>query len=370
MSSIYKRKKDNMWVCSVDLPKKSGSKRRRKNLYADGNLTKDKAEKSFKPKRLELEYQIENDLYRNPGNATIRDLMHEYNEHPQEIAETTKALHKMYEEKHIAPDIGGIGHIKLKDALPTIFEDFYYNKIHVTDRLSPNTVIKLHSFLHAAFKFAVKNNMLLINPLDTTKCPKEIKYKAKIPTDSQFDSLLEISRGTIDEVCIALAGVLSLCRGEIFGLKWSDVNWNNKQITIEETYVHWDKNLRKSPKAEARKRTMYAPQFVLDILWSYKKSLKEIGKYVCEEYLPDAYGKHFKKLAEKYGLSGITLHKLRHYNATLMKNLKIPDKDAAGRTGHAQLATLQEVYQHATDEADKDACDKIANHFASRHAKV
>lgn len=360
--SLYKRKKDNKWVCAIDLPRRPGEPRKRKNLYADGNLTKDKAEKSFKSQRLEIEYQIENSLYRDPGNATIKDLVEEYNDHHKEIAVTTHALHKMYVEKHIAPGIGGIGHVKLKDALPATFEKFYYEKISV-NKLSPNTVIKLHSFLHAAFKFAIANNMLLLNPLDATKCPKKVKYIPRIPTDTEFTKLLNTSRGTIDEVAIVLAGVLSLCRGEIFGLKWSDIDWNNQRITIEETYVHWNENVRKEPKADARNRTMYAPEFVLDILKKYRASLKVVETYVCQKYLPDAYGKHFKKLADAHGLQGVTLHKLRHYNAVIMMKLNIPDKVAAGRTGHSQLSTLQEVYQHATQDADKMASDKISAFF-------
>jgi integrase len=362
---MYKRKKDNLWVHAIDLPKRKGEPRKRKNLYADGNLTESQAEKVMKSKRLELEYQIDNSIYRNPGSATIKNLAEEYNEHHTDLAVTTQALHKMYVEKHIAPAVGGIGRIKLKDATPAIFEKFYHEKID-KDKLSPNTVIKLHSFLHACFKYAVVNNMLLVNPLDATKSPKKVKYNPRIPTDEEFLELLNASRGTIDEVCIVLAGVLSLCRGEIFGLKWSDIDWDEQRITIEEIFVHWNKNIRKDPKTDARKRTMYAPQFVLDILKKYRSTLKVVETYVCQTYLPDAYGKHFKKLAEKHKLYGVTLHKLRHYNAIIMMKLGVPDKVAAGRTGHSQLSTLQEIYQHATMDADKMASDKIAGFFSTK----
>lgn len=365
MSSIYRRKSDNMWVCAIDLPRRPGEPRKRKNLYADPALSEAAAEKYFKSKRLEIEYQIENNLYRDPGNATIGDLVHEYNEQPKDIAVTTKSLHKMYETKHISPKIGGIGRVRLKDATPAVFEKFYYDKMQI-NKLSPNTIHKLHSFLHAAFDFAIKNNLLLVNPLDATKCPKKIKYKPRIPTDTEFLELLEASKGTIDEVCILLAGVLSLCRGEIFGLKWSDIDWDNQRITIEETFVHWDKNVRKDPKTEARKRTIYTPQFVLDVLKRYRSTSKRFDTYVCQAYLPDAYGKRFKKLVDRLGLHGITLHKLRHYNAVVMMRAGIPDKVAAGRTGHSQISTLREIYQHATQDADKIACDKISDFFAAK----
>jgi integrase len=362
---MYKRKLDNLWVHAVDIPVSKGQPRKRKNLYADGNLTEAQAMKVMKSKRIELEYQIENSLYRDPGEATIKSLAHEYNEHHKSIAETTKALHKIYETVHIAPDIGGIGRTKLKDATPAVFEKFYYEKIN-NEKLSPNTVIKLHSFLHSVFKYAVINNMLLLNPLDNTKCPKKVKYIPRIPTDTEFLKLYTASIGTIDEVVILLAGALSLCRGEIFGLKWSDINWEDQSVTVEETFVHFNKNLRKEPKVDARRRTMYAPQIVLDALKRYRTSLKVVDIYVCSAYLPDAYGKHFKKLVEKHDMPGITLHKLRHYNAIIMMKLGIPDKVAAGRTGHSQLSTLQQVYQHSTQDADKMASDRIEGYLQKK----
>ena len=378
MSSLYKRKSDNKWVCVIELPRKPGEKRNRKPFYADGNLTEAQAIKFFKSKKIELEYQIENNIYRNSGNATIKDLVEEYNKNNKDIAVTTQSLHNMYVKKHIAPEKGGIGYVKLKDALPMVFENFYHEKMQdkkivgrngenkIKKGLSANTIIKLHSFLHGAFKFAIKNKMMLTNPLDATKCPKKVKFIPRIPTDEEFMNLLESVRGTMDEVVIVLAGVLSLCRGEIFGLRWSNIDWKNSKITVNETYVRFDKYVRKPPKADARTRTIYAPKFVFDILKQYKETLDNADGYVFTEYLPDSYSKRFKVLVEKFNLKGVTLHKLRHYNAVIMMKLGIPDKIAAGRTGHSQVATLQEVYQHVTEDADKMASDKI-NEFFNVH---
>lgn len=365
MSTIYKRQGDGVWVGVVDMPKGIDGKRKRKTFYVDNEKSDTKAKKILESKIRELEYQLENNIYRNPGNATIKDLISEYNENNNDIAVTTKAVNKMYETVHICASEGGIGNVRIKDALPVIFEKFYYEKMTGDRKLSPNTIIKFHSFLHGVFRFAVKNKMILINPIDSVKCPKKIKYKPRIPTDDEFIKLLDTSIGTFDEVAIVLAGVVSLCRGEIFGLKWSDIDWINQRITIEETYVNFNKYIRKEPKADARKRTVYVPKFVLDILEKYRKSLNINSKYVCTEYLPGSYSKHFKKLVDKHGLEGITLHKLRHYNAVIMMKLGVPDKVAAGRTGHSQVSTLQEVYQHVTEDADKIACEKINQFFVN-----
>jgi len=181
-------------VCAVELGKDASGKRLRKNLYADSALTKEQATREIKSKRIELEYQLENNIYRNPGNSTIRDLIKEYNEHHKDIAVTTQALHKMYEEKHICPKEGfGIGHIKIRDCIPIVFERFYQTKMSGDKKLSPNTIIKLHSFLHGAFQFAVKNKMILVNPLDSTKCPKKIKFIPRIPSDKESINLFRKS---------------------------------------------------------------------------------------------------------------------------------------------------------------------------------
>jgi integrase len=359
MSSIYRRKSDNVWVGSVDLLKGADGKRKRKNFTLPADTTEGKAKKILKSKIREVEFLLEHNIYRDPGNATIKDLIREYNEHPKKLAQTTKELYKMYEEIHIIPSIG---YLKISNAVPAEFEKFY-DKLMGKRKLSPNTIIKIHSFLHGAFRFAVKNRIVLSNPMDSVKCPDKIKYYPRIPNNKEFEKLLAAVKGTFDEVVVVLAGVLTLSRGEIFGLRWDGVDEVNMQISITETFTRFSENIRKDPKAQARKRTMYAPRFVFDLLNRYRVAQKNVGEYVCTKYLPQSYGSHFKKLVDSLGLQGITLHKLRHYNAIIMMNLGIPDKNAAKRTGHSQVATLREVYQHATDEADMIACEKIDGFF-------
>jgi integrase len=357
---MYLRSSDNRWVEVVELPKGPDGKRARKTFTLPGDLPEAKAKKRLAAMKREVEFQLDHSIYRDPSNATIKDLVHEYNEHPRKIAQTTKELYEMYEKVHVVPNIG---YLKISKALPAEFEKFYHKLMTGDRKLSPNTIVKIHSFLHGAFRFAVKNKVVLTNPLDAVDLPEEIKYEPRIPSNEEFVKLLTATKGTFDEIVIVLAGVLTLSRGEIFGLRWDGVDEVNMQISVTETQTRFAKNIRKDPKAQARKRTMYAPKFVFDLLNRYRTNKKEVGEYVCSEYLPQSYGCHFKKLVDALGLQGITLHKLRHYNAIIMMNLGIPDKNAAKRTGHSQVATLREVYQHATDEADLVACEKIDGFF-------
>jgi integrase len=346
MKGTTYQRSDGKWVGSVELPRSSDGKRRRKVFY--GNKEKDVLSKMN-----ELKYQLQNNIYRDPGNATIKNLIREWLDNHNDIEETTKALYEFYAKKHMK----GIEDIKIKSVLSKDIEGYYSLKLK--SGLSSNTVIKLHTFLHSAFEYAIKNKLVLMNPVDIVKRPKKIKYKPKIATNKEFEELVVSVVGTFDEIVIIFAGVLGLRRGEIFGLKWSDVDFGKQTITINQTKVRFDKYIVKKPKTESSHRTIHAPGFVFERLNAYKGKITLVDGFICNKYKPDAYSKHFKKLMLLKGLDGIKLHGLRHYNAVLMMMYGISDAVAAARLGHSQVSTLNNIYQHDTEEVDKMAAATI-----------
>jgi integrase len=87
-------------------------------------------------------------------------------------------------------------------------------------------------------------------------------------------------------------------------------------------------------------------------------------------YKPNTITKSFIKLRNKHGFS-FRLHDLRHYYASVMLALGIPDKYAMKQMGHATTHMLKTVYQHVMSEKEKEATDKIGNHMGEliRHGK-
>jgi integrase len=349
--------KDNSgrWRGVVELPRAADGKRKQKVLYGQ-------TKKEAQIKVNELIYEIENNLFSNESAATLEQYMTEwFKTYTVSLQETTRQLYKMYMDVHIIPNIGNL---KIKKIKPMQIQEFYNLKL---DQLSGKTVGKLHSFLNRVFKDAVKNRFIKYNPCDGVDKPKGKKYEHALYTEENFLSLLNVVKGTFDEICILLAGVCGLRRGEIFGLRLTDIDFENKTISIRETMVRFNGEwIIKPPKNETSQRKIKVPGFVITALSNYMRALSVVPERIFSEYKPGAYSKHFKQLLIKHELKHIRFHDLRHFNATIMLAYGIPDKIASKRLGHSQVQTTREIYQHVLPSMDSQASDTIEEIFAKK----
>lgn len=360
--SIYQRKSDGKWVGTIDITStryaNPSKKRDRITVYGSNK-------KEVQSKANEIIYEIEHDLYKRKTNDSLISFLEMYIEMNKKLWEdTTYSLYKMYINTHIEPYFKST---KLDNIKPIDIDKFYDYK---REKLSNNTVLKLHKFLNAAFNYGVKKDILRNNVIGKATPPKEIRYDPVICDQEQFLLLWSSLEHDIDKVYIAIAAGVGLRRGEICGLTWDNIDFKNSTISIVNTVVRFDKNIEKDPKNETSKRTVYAPKYVMDVLKSYKANTEvfDINNRIIP-YKPQYLSERFRKLLIKYNLQHIRLHDLRHFNATMMMNAGIPDKVAASRLGHAQTETLKRVYQHALDGMNKEASDILNNVFENRRAK-
>jgi integrase len=70
-------------------------------------------------------------------------------------------------------------------------------------------------------------------------------------------------------------------------------------------------------------------------------------------------GRWFSKFIERHSLPPLTFHGLRHTNATILINEKLPTKSISGRLGHADTSTTLNIYGHYLKSADKEAADRL-----------
>jgi len=347
------------WRGVVDLPKSPGEPRKQKTFRGNPQKSDAQQQKELWSKINALLLEIENGTYLEESNATLKDYLKNWHEiYAAKLAQTTQELYKLYTEKHIIPELGKI---KIKEIRPMHIQEFYNKK---SETLSDNTLGKIHTFLNKVLNDAYKDSLIKTNPCSRVDKPRVKRYKPTLPTEQQFFKLLEIVRGTFDEVCILLAGICGLRRGEVFGLRLRDVDFKESKISIVETMVRFNgKWIIKAPKNETSQRTIRVPRFVVEVINTYLTNLKVIPERICGKYKPDSYSKHFKKLCEDNGIPDVRYHDLRHFNATLMLKYGIPDKIASSRLGHSQVQTTKEIYQHMTQDMDIMAAEIIEGVF-------
>lgn len=142
------------------------------------------------------------------------------------------------------------------------------------------------------------------------------------------------------KTAILLAAALGLRRSEICALTWADLKGN--QLTVSKAVVSDEHGAWhiKSTKTESGTRVMNVPAFILQHLKELPRDDERIVPLN-----PDAITYRFITLRNKHQLS-LRFHDLRHYYASLLLALGIPDKYAMERMGHATPNMLKNVYQH------------------------
>ncbi len=301
----------------------------------------------------------------NPNKVTFGAFIQQWINTKKKISDTTRDGYNIYIKKHIIPNIG---HIKLSKLKPMDLDKFYqklyestYKKGEEEIFYSQNTILQIHAIIHKALRYAVSNKLRRDNPADYCENkPVHERYEGTVYTDIQFQDLMGKVKGTIDEVCIILAGCLGLRRGEVLGLKWENIDIKEMIIYIRQTKVRSKEHgiIEKAPKNKKSIRDISVNKKTIDALKRWHKANTD-SIFVINEFNPNTYSGHFKLLLERHNLPPTRFHDLRHFAATFMLKEGISDKVASERLGHSNVSTTRDIYQHVLKEMDREAANKL-----------
>jgi integrase len=284
------------------------------------------------------------------------------NLHKDGISKTTEQGYRIYIENHVTPVLGKV---LLSDLKPLQIEAFYKKELK---KYSAKTVLQIHRILHKAFKVAVKNGVMGKNVCDLVDAPTPKTYNIAVYDEEKFNKLLDKIEGTRFEIPVLLAGMCGLRRGEVLGLRWSDINFENKTISVEQTAVVADRQIIfKTPKSNSSSRTFMIPDVIIPVLEKYRG----IG-LVCTDSKGNpvnggTFSKRFAEMLKENKLEHLRFHDLRHFNATMMLKYGISDTEAANRLGHSDPSITRKIYQHVLSEMDKTAASKLNSIYKTKH---
>lgn len=191
-----------------------------------------------------------------------------------------------------------------------------------------------------------------------TTLPQKEKYERQIPTEEDLKKLIDAAKGKTCEVPILLAAFGALRRGEICALTPEDLKENgiviNKSIAIDTNM----NTVVKAPKSYAGYRFVELPEFVMEKLrnWSFNIT-------------PNILTNSFVKTVTKSGIPHCRFHDLRHYHASILHALGIPDKYIMKRGGWNSASVLQDVYQHTMKDKENEFTNLAFSHFEDMNNK-
>jgi integrase len=373
----YVRKYRNSWAGVVEMGNDPGTgKRLQKWVYAS-------TEEECQQKLNKLVYELQEGIYTEPSKMTVEQYLRQWIEmHASNITQSTIDCYKVVIEKHVVPEIGKV---LLTQLTPMHLQKLYAEELK---KYSGRTAQLTHRVLRKALQNAYRMQIIRQNPADLVDAPKAKKYKLDNKYDAQdFENLMDAAVGTIHEIPILLAGGLGMRRGEIFGLRWKDVNFRKNLITIEQQLIPNSAGLTfQEPKTEGSARTLDTPEYIMGLLKNHLKEQEKSKGFFQSEYAdynlvcckpngelinPAVYSRQFGQFLKKMNLPHIRFHDLRHFNATIMLKSDIPVKVASERLGHSNTAITQDTYQYVLDEMDQEASKKISEAlFADKKDKT
>ena len=261
----------------------------------------------------------------------------------------------------------------------------YCQKIVI--ELSKSYVLYNHylSVINRIFKYAVLMDILDSNPFDKVIKPKskQTQRKGNFLTKEELKEFLKLAQTATLSYFFPLVHLMSytgLRQGEALALKWSDIDFENKKITVNKTAARIkEKQTLQTPKTKNSKRVISIDPATLSILRSWKKDQIKIyfknGKHFegeenfiftnqrAEWVHIHNFIRYFKRFIADHKLKPITSHGLRHTHASLLFSAGVEPKNISDRLGHSTVQITLDLYTHITEEQRTDTVEKLLEYM-------
>ena len=277
--------------------------------------------------------------------------------------------------------------MKVADAISTALNKETENLFKLsqdTTPLSVKTVVEHHRFISAVFAQAEKELLIPYNPARRATPPKLDKKEADCFQPDEMVKILQcLETEPIKWQTLTHLLIVSGCRrGEIAGLRWESVDWENNQIKIERALLYSaDKGVYESTTKTGEMRYIKLPDETMRLLKTYRSWQTELrfkngDRWIDTGYVftrdngdalnPDSITQWLSGFAERHDLPPIHPHKFRHTMASMLINDGADIVTVSKRLGHAKVSTTTDIYSHIIKEADAKAADCIAESLLRR----
>lgn len=296
-------------------------------------------------------------------------------DHCENIETTTLDGYTASTKNHILPALGNIPLNQLNMLHIQRFVNALYAK---GNGLSAKTVRNTYVILNKALKKAMIANMIPSNPCYGVDLPKLDPFTPQVYNQAEVRRAIDLSR-SYPHICaiIVLGGMLGMRRGEIAGMSWKNVDFENSTVYVVDNRVNTRSGVKeKKPKSKAGERVITAGPEAMELLRYIKHIYDEAcqepwfhnkGYVLCKDngdpYAPDSITQLWERFIEKHNLKKIRLHDLRHTNATLMIANGISPAVVSQRLGHSDTSITFKHYVHVLPEMDQEAADTLDRVF-------
>ncbi len=261
-----------------------------------------------------------------------------------------------------------LGECRLLSLAPLDIQGVFH-EMHASG-LSARMTHYTHSVLHAALEQAVCWRLIQRNPARGVALPKLARREIHVLNPDQARRFLDHALRTKYGVLFALALTTGMRPSEYLALRWSDIDWEKKTVTVVRTLVKgsgWSFSPTKRPSSrrQVKLENWVARQLrqlhALDTARPDSDAARQIFKTRCGRPMNSDYlAREFKRLLSEAGLPRMRLYDLRHSAATLALAAGVRAKVVSEQLGHASSSFTLDVYAHVLPHMQADAAKRVA----------
>ena len=246
---------------------------------------------------------------------------------------------------------------------------------------SPRNVHHHYRTLNMIFSYAVRQDILLKNPMDKVDPPKLVRKEIDALSHEQAtDFFREIHDCPLDFRCLlTLLVTTGLRRGECVGLQWRDIDENSLLLRVQRNVTYTTKTgiVVNTPKTAKSRRPIPVMESTLRLLRLLReqRQRENPGVDISDSFIfhgekgifdpkdPNAVTRRVKRFMAAHDLPDLSPHDLRHSCATLLLGSGADIKSVQEILGHTNANTTLNFYVRSDVQQMKAATDKFANAF-------
>jgi integrase len=295
----------------------------------------------------------------------------------QRVRPATLENYRTAIRKHVIPAIGSVELARLR---PTDVEAM--TAAMATKGLKGSTIALTRRVLVVCLSDAMRDGIVIRNAAALARPPRVQEPRRRALDVAEVRRLLEAIQDDPDEAFITLAVTTGMRRGEIFGLRWQDVDLEAARLQVTGAMAidgqggrhRVEPKTRRSRRLIAllpstvaalkrRRSTQRREQLAAGSAWQDREGFiftDAVGRPADNRALDDRW----EAIRIRAGLPGLRLHDLRHTAATLALSAGVPVRDVADSLGHATPSITLNTYGHSVPEGPRRVADALERAIA------
>ncbi|GAA1768471.1 tyrosine-type recombinase/integrase [Agromyces humatus] len=345
---------------------------KRRQVRQGGFASKQAAQKA----RNEAAVKLDRGTYVAPTRELYGAYILRWLDHHQKTGRGLKAStmvnYRRYVELDIAPS--PLGSVPLSEV-----RRFHVNafiKQLLDDGRGATTVRRIVAVVQGSLRSAAEENLIDHNPATGLKLPAVSKKELEVWEPAQVGEFLDVAAGHRLSALFELAMFTGMRRGELLGLRWTDVDMTRRAVTVRNNRIQAGTEIvEAAPKTRAGRRTVDLDDRSSGALVRWRLAQQEEAADWGDAYTETGYvftyedgqplrpqyaSRLFDKLRVEAGLPKMTFHGQRHENASLMIAAGTDIAIVSKRLGHSSVSITGDICSHLIGSASRHAAESTA----------